>query len=258
MGIANGVALVVGGTGDIGHAICKHLASNGHKVVLSSLTQNQADAARKRCSDDGFVVDTVLLDVTDEDSCKQAVKAVTQQHGGLATLVNCAGVSYIAPVLIGKTEEWQRVVNVNTLGAFNISRAALRPMIRARCGRMIHIGSISAEVGAPYNAIYAASKAGVAGMVRSLALEVAGTGITVNAVQPGYVKTKLFAQTQSARARIKGVSLDQHEADLVADTPTGRLVTPEDVASLVNYLATDESRSITGQTLNVDGGRTAN
>lgn len=258
MGINNGVALVVGGTGDIGHAICVRLAQSGHTVVVSSLTQAQGDEAKARCQEAGFAVDTVLLDVTDEASCKVAIADVAKRFGGLATLVNCAGVSYIAPVLIGKTKEWQRVLDVNTLGAFNISRAALRPMIKARAGRLIHIGSISAQVGAPYNAIYAASKAGVAGLVRSLALEVAGTGITVNAVQPGYVKTKLFAQTQSARARIKGVTLDQHESDLVADTPTGRLVTPEDVASLVNYLATDESQSITGQTLNVDGGRTAN
>ncbi|MEM7563779.1 MAG: SDR family oxidoreductase, partial [Pseudomonadota bacterium] len=179
-------------------------------------------------------------------------------YGGLSAMVNCAGVSYIAPVLLSKNEDWERVLQINTIGAFNISRAVLRPMIRSRFGRIIHIGSISSQVGAAYNAIYAASKAGVAGMVRSLSLEVATLGITVNAVQPGYVKTKLFAQTQGARAKVKGVSIEQHEQDLIDDTPTGRLVTPEDVASLVGYLASDESHSITGQTINVDGGRTAN
>jgi 3-oxoacyl-[acyl-carrier protein] reductase len=206
---------------------------------------------------EGLQVWPTRIDVTDETSCKQATNAVVEEFGRIDGMVNCAGISDIAPVLLGKSERWQRVLETNTLGAFKISQAVLRPMFRARYGRIIHIGSISAEVGAPFNAIYAASKAGVAALVRSLALEVAATGITVNAVQPGYVKTKLFAQTQGARARIKGVSIETHEADLVRDTPTGRLVTPEDVASLVAYLAKPESRSITGQTLNVDGGRTA-
>ncbi|MEM8547168.1 MAG: SDR family NAD(P)-dependent oxidoreductase [Pseudomonadota bacterium] len=258
MGIDNGVALVAGGNGDIGQAICRRLGEAGHTLVVSCLSTAKADVALAQLAESGISATSVILDVRDDDSCKQAIAEIVARHGGLSTLVNCAGVSYIAPVLIGKTEEWQRVVDVNTMGAFRLCRAALRPMIRRRSGRIIHVGSISAEVGAPYNAIYAASKAAVGGMVRSLALEVAGTGITVNAVQPGYVKTKLFAQTQSARARIKGVTLEQHEQDLVDDTPTGRLVTPEDVASLVNYLATDESQSITGQALNVDGGRTAN
>ncbi|MEM6818353.1 MAG: SDR family NAD(P)-dependent oxidoreductase [Pseudomonadota bacterium] len=258
MGMSEGAVLVVGGTGDIGASICERLADAGHRVVISGRTIEQAEQACESLANAERVLHPVKLLIDDGGECRDVVKQVAADHGGLSAVVNCAGVSYIAPVLLGKDADWERVVRVNTLGAFNISRAALRPMIRARFGRIIHVGSISAEVGAPYNAIYAASKAGVAGMVRSLALEVAALGITVNAVQPGYVKTKLFAQTQGARAKIKGVSIEEHEQDLVDDTPTGRLVTPEDVASLVNYLATDESRSITGQTLNVDGGRTAN
>ncbi|MEL7310196.1 MAG: SDR family NAD(P)-dependent oxidoreductase [Pseudomonadota bacterium] len=258
MGMKDGAVLVVGGTGDIGSAICARLADAGHTVVISGIRQSQAEATCETLASKARSLHAVELQINDADACNAVAKTIAKDHGGLSAIVNCAGVSYIAPVLLGKNEDWERVVRVNTLGAFNISRAALRPMIRARFGRIIHVGSISAEVGAPYNAIYAASKAGVAGMVRSLALEVAALGITVNAVQPGYVKTKLFAQTQGARAKIKGVTIEQHEQDLIDDTPTGRLVTPEDVASLVNYLATDESQSITGQTLNVDGGRTAN
>jgi len=247
-------ALVVGGTGDIGAAICQQLADAGHTVVVSGLTMEQATAACDALGD----ASPVQLDVTDAASCKQAVADIVDRHGRLDVMVNCAGVSYIAPVLLGKIDDWRRVLEVNTLGAFTISQAVLRPMMRAHYGRIVHIGSISAEVGAPFNAIYAASKAGVAGLVRSLALEVAATGITVNAVQPGYVKTKLFAQTQGARANIKGVSIEDQEQALIDDTPTRRLVTPADVASIVTYLASDDSQSITGQTLNVDGGRTAN
>ena len=130
-------------------------------------------------------------------------------------------------------------------------------MMRQQNGRIIQIGSISADLGAPFNAIYAASKAGVAALVRSLALEVARTGITVNGVQPGYVKTLLFEETQAVRAKIKGVSAEQHEQDLIRDTPTGRLVLPQDVAAAVAYLASEDAAAVTGQMINVDGGRTA-
>lgn len=257
MGIVKRVGLVVGGTGDIGLAICRQLVKSEFRVVVAGLTEEQTEAASGELLAAGASVDSVIIDVTDSATCKTAISTVIERYGRLDCLVNCAGVSYIAPVLLGKPERWRKVLEVNTLGAFSISQAALRPMIKQRYGRIVHIGSISAEVGAPYNAIYAASKAGVAGLVRSLALEVAAVGITVNAVQPGYVKTKLFAQTQGARAKIRGVSLEQHEEDLILDTPTRRLVTPEDVSSLVSYLADESSQSITGQTFNIDGGRTA-
>lgn len=258
MGIEQRIALVVGGTGDIGLAICRELLALGFKVVVSGLSEEQTEAACAILASDNSNIASTCIDVTNESSCDRKIRELVATHGRLDCVVNCAGVSYIAPVLLGKMSEWRRVIEVNSLGAFSVSKAALRPMIRQRYGRIIHIGSISAEVGAPYNAIYASSKAAVAALVRSLALEVAATGITVNAVQPGYVKTKLFAQTQGTRAKIKGVTLDEHERDLIADTPTRVLVTPEDVASLVGYLAGTASSSITGQTLNVDGGRTAN
>ena len=257
MGMSTQNALVVGGTGDIGLAICRRLIDAGVKVVVSGITEEQAQAACEKLGGEQAGVDSAIIDVTEHDSCRAAVDTVIDKYDRLDGLINCAGVSYIAPVLLGGVADWQRVLNVNTLGAFSISQAVLRPMIRQKYGRIVHIGSISAEVGAPFNAIYAASKAGVAGLVRSLALEVAGSGITVNAVQPGYVKTKLFRETQGARARLKGVSLEEHEKDLIKDTPTRSLVMPADVASAVAYLLSAESQSITGQTINVDGGRTA-
>lgn len=257
MGIENRVCLVAGGTGDIGKTICSRLLDDGYTVVLAGQTADQVDDACADLEAPNAHLHGVVIDVRDEASCSSAVAEVMEKFGRLDCLVNCAGISYIAPLLLGKLEKWRDVLEVNTLGAFVVTRAVLRPMIKARFGRIIHIGSISAEVGAPYNAIYAASKAGVAGLVRSFALEVAAVGITVNAVQPGYVKTKLFAQTQGARARIKGVTIEEHEQDLIRDTPTRKLVTPKDVASAVACLVSDDSASITGQTINVDGGRTA-
>ncbi len=257
MGLDKRVCLVLGGAGDIGAAICKRLAESDATVILAGRSEEKVQAAVDELAAADIAVHSAIVDVTDVASCKNAISEIVSKYGKLDVLVNSAGISDIAPVLLGKIANWKSVLETNTLGAFIASQAALRPMISKRYGRIIHIGSISAEVGAPYNAIYAASKAGVAGLVRSLALEVAGLGITVNGVQPGYVRTKLFHQTQGARAKLKGVTLEKHEQSLVDDTPTGTLVSLEDVASLVEYLAREESQSITGQLLNVDGGRTA-
>ena len=128
-------------------------------------------------------------------------------------------------------------------------------MISARSGRIVHIGSISGQIGTPYNAIYAASKAGLVGLVKSIALEVAATGITCNVVQPGTVRTELFNQTHGARAKIKGITLEEQEQALINENPQRRLVIPDEVAAAVSYLLSDGAVSVNGVQLTVDGGR---
>ena len=189
MGLNGRVALVVGAGGGIGRAVCRRLVGDGYRVVAAGRTLATLErlAAELGRDDDGADVGRVELDLADTASVESRIRDVAAEHGRIDVLVNAAGTSYVAPVALSNLATCEEVLRVNLLGAYALSRAVVRVMIRQKAGRIVHVGSISGAVGAPYNAIYAASKAGVAGLVRSLALEVAPLGITVNAVQPGTV-----------------------------------------------------------------------
>ena len=257
MGMTPRVALVVGAGRGIGRAVAERLAREGHVIIVAARSAAEVQVAAEAICRAGGRADARTLDITDPALTDRAVQDIREAHGGLDILVNSAGMSYIAPVPFADPARWREVLEVNLLGAFIISRAVVRRMVGAHWGRIVHIGSIAARLGAPYNAIYAASKAGVEALVRSLALEVAPAGVTVNAVAPGYVRTQLFAYTQGERAKLKGVPLEHHEEDLLAEMPTRRLVEPAEVAAAVAYLVSEEAGSVTGHVLNVDGGRTA-
>lgn len=257
MGVNTKISLITGGGRGIGRAICERLANDDHIVYSAARTLDEITEVVSKISEDGGEAHALELDITDAEQVDAAIKKILGKHSHIDVMVNSAGTSYIAPVVMGKLPEWRKVLETNVLGAFIISKAVVRPMLRVRSGRIIHIGSVSGEIGAPYNAIYAASKHAIAGLVRSLALEVAPSGITVNAVQPGTIKTDLYNYTHGARAKLKGVTMEEHENDLIQEVPTRRFVTPEEIAAAVAFLASDDASSITGQMLNVDGGRTA-
>jgi len=249
------VALVTGGSRGIGYATCEHLSSAGYSIIAAARTLDELTQLSEAFEKKGLEISCLQFDMASTESIETMVKAAYQEHGKLDVLVNSAGISYVAPVALANIERCNEVLQVNLMGAFTLSKACARIMTRQKYGRIIHIGSISGTIGAAYNAIYAASKAGVAGLVKSLALEVASLGITVNAVQPGTVHTSLFEQTHGARAKLKGISIDEQRAMMEDDNPQKKLVSVDDIASAVTYLASDGAGSINGHLLTVDGGR---
>jgi 3-oxoacyl-[acyl-carrier protein] reductase len=234
------VALVTGGSGGIGAATCRALAAAGHTVLVGY--GGNADAAAKVAADCDGPAEPVQLDVTDEEQVAAAV-ARAGDLGTLAVVVNNAGVSHDDLLLRLDPERFDRTVEVNLRGAYLVSRAALRPMLRARAGRIVNVASVVALRGNVGQTAYAASKAGLIGFSKSLAREVARKGITVNVVAPGFVAT---AMTDALP--------DAARESLLAQAPTGRAVEADEVAAAIAFLASEQAGSTTGAVLPVDGG----
>lgn len=249
------VAVVTGGGRGIGRAIAGALVAEGARVVVVARTRREIEAAAEELRAQNGEALAVAADVTDPEQIAELRRRILAEFGRVDLLVNNAGTSYIASVLQSKDEEWWRVVEVNLRSCYLCSKAFVRPMIRQRSGRIVNVSSIAAKIGGAWNSAYAASKAAVLGFTRSLALEVAATGITVNAVCPGYVATQLADATMGARARMFGKTPDEYLAGLAAEVPLRRHVTAEEVAAAVVFLAGPGGSGISGQALNVDGGR---
>ncbi len=231
-------ALVTGGSGGIGAATCRALGAAGYTVLVGY--GGNREAAEKVAVDCGG--EAVHIDVTDEDSVKAAVACATEV-GTLTVAVNNAGIADDDLLLRLDAARFDRTVEVNLRGAYLVSRAVLRPMLRARGGRIINIASIVAMRGNAGQTAYAASKAGLIGLTKSLAREVARKAITVNVVAPGFVATSMTdALPDEAREALRDLA------------PTGRAVTPEEVAAAIRFLASEDAGSITGTVLPVDGG----
>jgi NAD(P)-dependent dehydrogenase (short-subunit alcohol dehydrogenase family) len=242
------VALVAGGGGGLGGAIAAGLADFGARLAIADLDLEAAMRVARMCDRPGVESVAARLDVSDPDMVREAVLAIEEACGRIDILVNAAGINIRRPATEYTPEEWHRIIDTNLAGMFFVTQAVARGMLARGYGRILSIGSVSSLLGHPYHAPYAASKGGLAIMTKSLATEWASRGVTVNAIGPTYTETSLtrgYIEDPAIRAR------------LVAGIPMGRLGTPEDVVGAAIYLCSDAARFVTGQTLYVDGGRTA-
>lgn len=233
-------ALVTGASGGIGGAIARALHAQGASVALSGTRREALDAVAESLGGRTVVLPCAL---DDAEATAALPGRVEEALGSLDILVNNAGLTRDTLAMRMKDEDWSKVLEVNLTAAFRLSRASLKGMMKRRWGRIIGITSIVGVTGNPGQANYAASKAGMIGMSKSLAAEVASRGITVNCVAPGFIETAMTG------------ALDDKQRDkLLAAVPAGRLGTPEDVAAACVYLAAEEAAYVTGQTLHVNGG----
>jgi 3-oxoacyl-[acyl-carrier protein] reductase len=240
--LADRVAIVTGASRGIGRAIAAKLAERGAIVVAAARGDNAADAVREITAAGGRA-EAAAVDVSDAASIEAFVSGVLARHGRVDVLVSNAGIARDQLMLRMKRDDWDAVLATNLTAAFALTQAVLKPMIRQRAGRIIAIGSVVGQAGNAGQANYAASKAGLIGFVKAIALEVASRNITANVVAPGMIDTDM--------TRALGEKVSEEWAGRI---PLQRLGTPEDVAAAVCFLASDEASYITGQVLAVNGG----
>lgn len=241
------VAFVVGG-GGLGATIAQALADFGARLAVADLDLNAATRLARLCDRPGIEALPVRLDVTDHAMVVETVEMVESRCGRIDILVNAAGINIRKPATEYTPDDWRRIVDTNLTGVFYVTQAVGRGMLARGYGRILSIGSVSSLLGHPYHAPYAASKGGLAIMTKSLATEWAPRGVTINAIGPTYTETNLtrgYADDPATREK------------LVAAIPMGRLGTPEDLAGAAVFLCSDAARFVTGQTIYIDGGRTA-
>lgn len=249
-------AVVTGGGRGIGLAVATRLASMGASVSLFGRDRSRMYDAIQRMAP-GSVVDAHVCDVADATSVQSAFEAVARTGRKVAILVNNAGIAKSAKLAGTSDALWQEAIAVNLTGTFLCTRAALPALLEAKAGRVVNIASTAGLIGYPYVAAYCAAKHGVVGLTRALALELAGTRATVNAVCPGYTDTDIVREAVANIVAKTGRSAEEARGALAGRNPQKRLVTPDEVAGAVAWLCLPESQSVTGQAIAVAGGEVA-
>lgn len=233
-------ALVTGASGGIGGAVARALHAQGATVALSGTRAEPLEALKAELGERAHVL---LCDLSDAASVEALPKAAAEAMGAVDVLVNNAGITRDQLFMRMSDEDWAKVIEVNLTSTFRLCRAVLRGMMKARWGRIVNISSVVGATGNPGQGNYAAAKAGMVGMSKSLAYEVASRGITVNCVAPGFIATAMTDKLN-----------DEQRAKILGQIPAGRMGTSEEIASAVLYLASPEAGYVTGATLHVNGG----
>ncbi|NHV27845.1 3-oxoacyl-ACP reductase FabG [Burkholderia sp. D-99] len=237
------VAIVTGASRGIGRSIALELARLGATVIGTATSESGAAAIAAAFAEAGVTGRGAVLNVNDAAAAEALIDATVKEFGALNVLVNNAGITQDQLAMRMKDEDWDAVIDTNLKSVFRLSRAVLRPMMKARGGRIINITSVVGSAGNPGQVNYAAAKAGVAGMTRALAREIGSRGITVNCVAPGFIDTDMTKTLP-----------EEQQAALKTQIPLGRLGSPEDIAHAVAFLASPQAGYITGTTLHVNGG----
>lgn len=238
--LADKKILITGATGGIGGAVAKTFHDAGATLAISGSSQEKLDGFAQQL---GAGVVPIVCNLSDLASVDNLIKQAEEKLGGLDVLVCNAGVTKDNLALRMKDEEWQQVIDINLTASFRLARAAIKGMLKRRAGRIIFVTSVVGWTGNPGQANYCASKAGLTGMAKSLAQEVASRGITINCIAPGFISTPMTE-----------VLTDDQKAKINQNIPLGRMGTAEEIASGALYLASDAASYITGQTLHINGG----
>lgn len=247
-------AVVTGGGRGIGAAVARALAAEGARVIVASRTADEVAAVADEIERAAGQPWPARVDVADPGSVDELRAAADERLGAVDILVSCAGIAFSAPVSRQTLEDWERIFAVNVTGTFLVTKAFLPGMMERGWGRVIHLASVVGLSGAKYIAAYAASKHAVVGFTRSVAAEAAPRGVTVNAVCPGYVDTPMTERSIERIMARAGLDEAGARAAILATSPQGRLIEPEEVARAVTWLCEDAARGVNGQTIVIDGG----
>lgn len=248
------IVLITGGSGGLGRALAEVFAARGCRVAITARDGKKLAAVADKMTHNGAQILALPCDVSRRDQVESLARELVARWGGVQILINNAGIARAVSFSDMPDDFWDETLAVNLTGAYHCCKVFLPAMVQAKWGRIINMGSTTAKTGYPHVTAYTASKHGLLGLTRSLAMEMARLGITVNAICPGYIDDERTRENAAAMAQKTGKSVDEVLKLFAASAPQNRLIAPDEVASLALLIASEKMAGMTGQAMNVDGG----